>query len=252
MTQNLTCLTSSSMSILGTWPCYTQLKNLVAGENKFYFACEDKPDVEERASSTRIISEVNKEYVLKVCETGLNITKLSPENSIITGKSPIELTLEAETSGCIENGKSVCYYQFDSGGEIAFLNTNANKHSQTFTNLPTGDHNVTIKCVDDAGNSDQKNIQISISLDNTAPVVTRSYTDNNNLVITTTENSQCRFVQNSSIGCSFIYDNNDSSLMIGTGTTHTTTWEAQKNYYIKCKDNFGNQNYDCGIIVKTY
>lgn len=252
MTGNLTCITSPNMAILGNWPCYATLKNFETGENKFYLQCKDQPNIDERVSSTRNINRNSKEYTLNLCSTGLNITSLEPQNQIITGKSPIATTLTATTSGCIDGGRATCYYQFNGGSEIAFLNTNAKMHSQTFDNLPSGDNNITVKCADDAGNTATGNITIKVFIDSQAPNVIRAFDSNNKLTMITDENAECRYIQNSSIGCDFNFYNANYTIMEDNGRFHYAQWIDNKDYYIKCTDVYNNTNFGCGIALRTY
>jgi hypothetical protein len=250
MKYNANCIKNPSLGVMGMWTCTARLVNLSAGENKFYFGCKDQPNIEERMSNKRNINRNNKEYKINVCSTGLNITNVQPKETIIIGKSPVSLSLSADTSGCVQNGKSICYYKFAGGSDIAFLNTNSNKHTQKFTSMPAGFHNITITCKDDAGNSDKKNIAINISIDDDFPVITRAYNAGNKLYISTSEFSECRFAKNNSIGCDFKFE--DGSLMASEGKKHSAEWKDDTNYYIKCKDVFGNINPLCGIMLRTY
>jgi hypothetical protein len=253
MTENMTCLTAPSMASLGNWPCFTTLKNLTVGENKFYFQCQDKPDLPAGSPERRNINRNSKEYIVEVCSTELNITKLEPKNKIITGKIPVAVTLEAETAGCVEGGKAVCYYKFENGSEIAFLNTNSRSHTQPFTNIIAGLHNITIRCEDEAGNFANDSISVSVFLDNEAPNILRTYILNQKINIITDEPSDCKFIDNSSIGCSFNYESDNATLMEGINVVgHSAPWAINKDYFIKCRDIYNNTNLDCGIILRTY
>jgi len=233
------------------------LNNLKAGENKFFFKCQDNPNQNNSTAKPRNTNENAKQYLVNVCATGLNITSLSPQNEIVSGKSPVAVELKATTSGCVSNGKSECSFKFNNLGTNAsdiyvnFLNTNANTHSQLITSMPSGDNNISVKCVDDAGNSDQKTIEVQVDIDNSAPVVLRNYLLNKKLIIVTNENSQCAFTKNSSIGCAFTFADN-VTLMAGTGKSHDTESKENENYYIKCKDGFNNEDASCSIVIKTY
>jgi hypothetical protein len=253
MTKALICMAGSQNSYLGRWPCYTTFGNLSAGENKIYIQCKDHPELAERSESTRNINRNSYEYSINVCSTGLNITKISPEEQIVTGRSPISANLKVETSGCIDGGKATCSYKFGNGGSMDFLNTNSKFHSQEFTNLIAGIHKINITCVDEAGNSDTKTTIIEVSLDNLAPSIIRAYyLDNRKLVVMTDENSVCRYSTNSTLGCSFLYDEDDSVLMSGNQQYHEGYWKYTEDYYIKCRDKYNNTNLNCGAVIRTY
>jgi hypothetical protein len=198
----------------------------------------------------------SKEYSLSVCDRGLNITRVMPESAIISGQSPVAMNLQAETSGCINGGEATCYYDFVGGigGQIPFLTTGGKYHSQEFTSMPAGNHTINITCTDEAGNSDSKVISASVFIDNVAPTISRVYNLNDKLSVYTTEDSECRFVMNESVGCSFnFYDENASVMEAGSdGKTHTIPWAANKDYYIKCSDIYNNTNLaGCAISLRT-
>ncbi len=252
MTGTAICLNDANSVYLNQWPCYAVLGNLTIGENKFYFQCQDQPEIQDRSSNKRNINRNSNEYILKPCETGLTITKLSPQNAIVVGKSPVSVTLEAETSGCVEKGKSTCYYSFPNGAKIEFFKTNSNKHSQTFSNLPTGEQNINVYCEDEAGNSANSNLTITINLDNQAPILQRAYVINQKLTILTDENAFCKYTNNKTIGCSFDFFKDNSTSMSDNARTHTAVWKENTNYFVKCADKFSNANLDCIFNAKTY
>ncbi len=254
MNKTFSCSTNAEAAILGKWPCYAQLTNLTSGNNKIYIQCKDHPELIGRSELTRNLNKKSKEYDLKICSTGLNITKISPSEQIITGKSPISAKIEVETSGCIDGGKAICEYKLDGmTAGINFLKTNSKQHTQTFTSLPNGEHNLTITCSDEAGNSDSKTVLIDVELDNQAPIVLKSYyVDNRKLVVLTDEESTCKYTTNSSKGCFFDFDLDNSTIMTGDERYHEGYWKYTENYYIKCRDQYNNTNLNCGIELRTY
>lgn len=252
MNKTAVCMNEKSSAILSRQPCYVTFSNLTSGENNFYFQCKDQPSLTNRSNLIRNINRNSKEYLLNVCESGLNITSLSESREIITGKSPVNFTLEAETSGCINGGEATCYYQFTNSSNIAFINTGKILHSQTFDNLPEGNHSINVYCEDDAGNSDNKSLSIQVELDNTAPVITRSYTLGKYVYVVTSEDSQCQYNTNTTTGCEFKYGDVNSTTMQGTEKIHIAPYNLNQNYFIKCSDKYNNTNFDCGIKLRTY
>jgi hypothetical protein len=250
MTGNVSCLYSPSAAIFGNWPCFANLTNFQAGANNFYFQCKDQPNIEEWRNASQNINRASKSYTLNLCETGLNITGLEPKNMLVTGRSPISLEINATTSGCIEGGKAVCSFSLDNGFSIAFSQTNARVHKQLFTSMPSGEHNITVSCIDDAGNTANQTLEFDIYLDNQAPIVTRTYNLNNKLTILTNENSNCKYTTNSSLGCDFNFENSLS--MENANIFHYLPWQQNTDYYIKCSDVYNNTLAGCNIILKTY
>ncbi len=254
MTGTMSCLTSTTNINLGRWPCYATLSNLTADINDYYFTCKDKPgSIERTVAEKRITNENPVKYSLNVCSKGLSITSVSPKEKTVTGKSPVVLTLEAQTSGCINGGEATCYYEFASGGgRIQFSDTGTTSHKQIFDSLSSGNHNITISCEDEAGNTAQTSINVNVELDNYAPIVLKAFQANENLVVVTNENAICKYTTNSSLGCSFNYDTDKTETMSGLTNYHYGLWTKNQNYYVKCADGFGNQNLDCGIKLRTY
>jgi hypothetical protein len=252
MNKTLACVTGGNSAVLGNWPCYGTLSNLIPGENKVYFQCRDQPELLEEQSSSRNINRNSKEYSLNVCSMGLNITSIAPANSIISGRSPISVQLEANTVGCVAGGKATCYYKFNNGFDIPFVNTGGKYHTQNFTSIINGTHNILVSCEDDAGNKDNRSTNITVFLDDTAPSVIKSYTLGKALIVQTDEDSTCRFITNSSVGCGFNFDSDNSTSMTGTGKYHSANFQHNTEYFVKCGDIYGNNNFDCGIVVKTY
>lgn len=258
MNSSLYCMTNPESARLGEWPCYALLDNLNAGDNKFYFKCKDQPNLDLNNTAKRPnVNENPKEYNIKVCKEGLNITSITPENQIVTGQAPISAKLEVKTSGCIESGKSKCSYKFENTEYIQFFSTNAKTHSQTFTSMPAGNNKLTIKCIDDAGNFDEKEAWINVTIDNLEPIITRAYDLSRNLVVLTNENSICYVNKNVSSKCDFNLNpesiiSQNLTLMEGIEKTHRISWEDNSLYFVKCRDVFGNENSQCAMAIKTY
>lgn len=253
MDKSLLCATDIGSSVLGRFPCHGTLQNLTAGANAVYFQCQDKPEAEERLNSTRIINRNSKEYIVNVCQTGLNITRVYPNSSITAGKSPVELTIGAETSGCIEGGKSTCYFGFDNGTEIAFLETDATLHSQIFSDMPAGEHSIGIRCEDEAGNSDSKTMRAEIILDNDAPAITRAYEKAGEILIRTNEESLCKYSNDTLEECDFSFEGRNLSVMSSSDNlVHRAPWVRNQNYFIKCSDKYNNTNTLCGISLNAF
>ena len=55
---------------------------------------------------------------------------------------------------------------------------------------------------------------------------------------------------NTSIGCSFNFNQAGISSMVGSGTYHTAPGSYSKEYFIRCQDPYNNTNVGCGIDIK--
>jgi hypothetical protein len=271
MESNATCNNDDNEVYLGNYPCYATLNNLSENGNKFYFKCKDQPNLNTTADSIlqQNTAKNSKEYQVNVCQTGLNITSITPNDKVISGTSPVSLTMKVNTQGCISNGKSICAYRFKNSDSetlesiktasdfIDFYNTDSTTHTQVFSDMPEGNSDIQIKCTDEAGNIAFGETNLQIELDNSAPSVIKVYNKDSNLAIITNEDSQCKYTTNSSIGCSFDFastlnENENIKTMSGITTLHTIGFTPNKNYYIKCQDSYGNTNGLCAIVVRTY
>ncbi|MBM3233521.1 hypothetical protein FJZ19_00330 [Candidatus Pacearchaeota archaeon] len=232
------------------WQCNTTLTNLAKGENTFYFKCKDHPEWEGTANqSNRNVNVESYVYKLKVPQTQLTITKIEPNGTFSFGSEPISINLRAETSGGAENGKAICSWVIGNWYDI-FRNTGSNVHRATLTSMPAGEYNLDVICVDAGFNYATASSNFKLSVDTSAPYVTRVYNSQGDLYIFTNENSECAYSRTDK-NCGFIFEN--GTLMQGGFTQeHFAEWNSQQNYYIKCRDAWRNEPYGCSIKVRTY
>lgn len=231
------------------YECTTTLNGLKNSEdNKFYFRCKDQPKKPEVERNTNTESY---EFILKGTEP-LVLNEIGPNETVRDNTDSVKVTLTAETSAGAEEGKSVCYYNNVSGDNdkyIQFYQTNSNKHSQDLY-LSEGFYTYYIKCVDLGGNSDEKMTSFYVESDAEAPVITRAYKEENNLKLITDEKSECVY---DVLNCNYLFD--DGILLTTLNDiNHFVEWDSSKNYYIKCKDEYGNQPSpdSCSIIAKPF
>jgi len=256
MANEMSCITHPEMGYYGSWSCSAELDKLAVGENKYFFKCKDQPDLNETIIRKRNVNQQSTPFSLNVCSTGLDITSLEPKNTVIGGKSPVETTITAETSGCVDNGVAECSYKFESdaysSGFVPFYETDSRSHSQVFSTIVAGDYNITVECIDPAGNKDKESIYADIEIDNNVPNVVRAYDLNNLLTIITNEESSCVYNADKNVKCEFEFEEGIPMDVSSDGEEHTTAWIKNKEYYVKCKDIYGNQRGGCDISVKTY
>ncbi len=115
--------------------------------------------------------------------------------------------------------------------------------------LGPGDYDFFIRCYDLAGNSDNKQISFTVETDTSAPIVVRVFRDGSNLKIITDEEANCVYDNKNCL-----YDFDDGIDMTGDDKVHSTKWNPDKNFYIKCQDEFGNRPFpqSCNIIVRPF
>ncbi|MFH1608233.1 MAG: hypothetical protein ABIA78_03800, partial [archaeon] len=248
MEETMSCSTSVfEMNAQMLYKCSTTLTGLKNSiENKFYFRCKDKPlATEDRNVNTE-------SYAFSLIGTQpLVINNVGPNNETIKDSSDIvKVTLEADTSAGYKEGEATCYYS-DSENEdsfVMFYNTQSYTHSQELY-LPEGDYEYFIKCLDLGGNSDTKKINFEVESDTSAPLVARVYHEDGYLKLTTTEEAECVY---DSTNCNYLFD--DGTGMTSKGADHFTSWNTNINFYIKCKDGYGNEPLpnQCSIIARPF
>ena len=228
--------------------CNTTLN--VSSNTQFYVRCKDK-------SEYNMTMEDSYPYELQRSASELRIILIDPENGevIRVASEPATVNLEVVTGGGAEDGKATCYYKFaENALPIRFRETDSNKHKQVFSSILGGNYKIWVECEDVAENKAAGTTEFTVYVDTNAPSVTRVYYSNG-LKIATNEDSTCAYSFIDS-RCSFdiknITEKNNAELMTGTGKEHTTEWQAEQTYYIKCMDEYGNQPGRCSIVVRPY
>lgn len=235
------------------YTCKTSLTGLEdLKENVFYFKCKDKPLAQEGDRN-----EMAEGYKFTLIGTQpLYIEEVKPTNETIKGSTDsIKVTLEAKTSAGFDRGKATCYYSTtgaDDDYQMFFYGADSSldyQHKQDLY-LISGSYKYFIKCIDLGGNSDVEEVQFNVETDTTPPMVVRAYHLENYLNLITDEDAEC------------VYDIKDCNYDFASGTPitrvdennrHYLDWDTDKDYYIKCKDEFGNQPApnQCSIVVRA-
>lgn len=191
------------------------------------------------------MNEEGTPIVIRVSEDALIISSVSPDgDKIKTGEWISSVDLEANTEGGVD-GSATCLFSINNGNFQAFKETGGTKHKQKLDRLTEGTYNIKISCADLAGNEANGESNFSIEVDKTNPEVTRVYDDSGRLVVITKERTTCGY---SPANCNFKV--NESSLMEGNEFLHSVALDYNVQYYIKCRDENGNEPSKCSIIVK--
>ncbi len=210
-------------------------------DNMFYYAC-----VDSEGNVMRETHEIN----LRGSEP-LIIKAVGPQNTIQGSASQILVKLEAETAFGADNGLAYCGFSTDSTSEVfeRMNSTESSEHSQ-YLYFPAGTHKVYFRCIDPAGNSADAETEFTVEVDQIPPIVTRVYKNGDRLEIRLNEPGKCVYSLEScyyqfSEGASFSSDPRDR-------TIHTTTWDSESQYFVKCEDLEGNRFAGnlCTIIVQ--
>ena len=243
-----TAVTEINARLLFT--CTTKLTGIRdREENKYYFRCKDLPGKPE---NERNVNQQSYPFTLRGSQP-LNIIKVGPNETITNNTQVVGVDLTLETSNGAEEGKAICYFSPTGveGSYIQMFETNNFEHRQKLT-LSSGNYTYRFRCADAGGNADNRTTSFSVFVDNAAPIVTRAYREIDALKIVTNEDTECAYSFNS---CN--YNFNEGVRMIYSNPSiksrHFAPWQVNRNYYIKCKDLFGNQpNPDaCSLVANA-
>lgn len=239
------------MNSQNLYKCSTTLTGLKNREdNNFYFRCKDQPLKPENERNKNLESY---KFTL-IGSQPLIISSLKPNETIKDSTNVIQVKLEAETSAGYKDGEASCYYSNTGNNDdyILFFDTGktgTNKHIQELS-LPTGNYKYYVKCIDLGGNADIKTTEFSVESDSFSPSVIRIYHEENYLKLITNEKAECVYGKES---CNYQY-NDGIKMQSVNDKEQFTDWNTNFNYYIKCKDEFGNQPLpnQCNIIARPY
>jgi len=128
-----------------------------------------------------------------------------------------------------------------------FGNTNSYQHTQELW-FNTGTYEYFIKCLDLGGNTDETTINFDVETDSLSPLVVRVYHEDKYLKLLTNEEAECVYDTTS---CSYTFEDGIKMNNIDE-TSHYTDWDTAVNFYIKCKDAYGNKPFPdkCNLIAK--
>jgi len=247
MTNELQCSSEFDRNDFGVFGC---LGNIPSDDSsvEIFIRCRDHPEwVGTDREGERNENQESVSIVLRKSESALQIDSISPDNEIIfTGLEIVSVNVEVETSGGVD-GTATCYYSFNNRGEDAFEVTGGSTHTQILSQVTSGEHNLKVNCIDSAGNIAERTTAFSVEVKDVSPNVARVYADSGVLYLVTNEPAECSY-KNS--GCSFEVDEGESMDQLSEGLVHTTDFDTDKTYYIKCKDEYGNEKIgQCDIVV---
>jgi hypothetical protein len=219
-------------------------------DNQFYFRCKDQPGEDES------VRNPNKQSILYVIKGSrpLDIISTAPNGTISNSTDIVKVQLKVETSnGAQENGNATCYLSptTNANDYVEMFETKSYVHKQILT-LGAGNYTYFFQCIDLGGNVANGNTTFAVYVDKDAPILTRAYKDNNALKIVTDENASCIY---STSTCNYQWK--DGKIMqyskAEVRTNHFAEWKENGIYYIKCKDDFGNQPDEsrCDIVVRA-
>jgi hypothetical protein len=253
MENTMSCATSlTQINARELYTCSTELTGISdREENNFYFRCKDQPS---KAEEDRYVNVVSYEFILFGSQP-LNIISSGPNETTIGNTQTVPVELKLITDDGAQEGTAICSFS-DTGEEgnyVLMFETNSFEHKQIL-NLPTGNYNYFFRCVDIGGNAVEAEVSFGVIVDTQAPLVTRIYHDqpNSALKAVTNEDATCVYSLNS---CNYVFEEGLEMVYSNPSvrTSHFAEWQSNQVYYIKCKDNFGNEPgpNSCSIIAST-
>ncbi len=241
MENSMACATSlTQINSRELYTCSTTLTGIAdRQENTFYFRCKDKPNAIENERNVNVNS-----YVFKLRGSQpLNIIEVAPNGTITGSTQTIPVDLRVVTDDGADEGVAICSFS-PTGAQnsyVTMFDTEKIESTQRLT-LGTGNYNYNIRCVDLGGNAATANITFNVLVDTLAPLISRAYHDsaNNALKIVTNENAACVYSLNS---CNYNFNEGVALLYVTPSNkkAHYAEWQPNLVYYLKCKDDFGNE-----------
>jgi len=89
-------------------------------------------------------------------------------------------------------------------------------------------------------------IEFELDIDPNEPIIARIYEEAETLKLVTVRESDCAY---SLDDCDFSFVEG-TEMPYANSTVHVAEWNEEKTYYIKCRDEFRNEDADCSIIVR--
>ncbi|MBT7251982.1 hypothetical protein HN876_03655, partial [archaeon] len=225
--------------------CQTTLTGVTRDGTDYFIKCRDQPNKEENSRN-----EMQESYEFNLHgSTGLVMKNLKPNGTIFGAVSPAPIELSVETSFGCDGGQAICFYSEtgEEGDYISFFDTNSGNgiHTQPLS-LLEGEHTLHVSCVDSGGNLAEDTTTFNVEIDENAPVIARVYEEENLLKVVTVRDSECAYSLNS---CDFSFAEGTQMPFANT-TIHVTEWNQENTYFIKCRDEFLNEEADCSLVVK--
>jgi len=227
------------------YTCKAQLTGIGRNEEAFYVRCKDQPG---KPDNERNVNKQSYKFSLRG-STDLKIKNLLPNGTIYGAVNPAPVTLSVETLFGCNNGKAFCYYSTtdNDADYIMFFDTNKEDgmHTQR-QDLASGSYTYYYKCVDSGGNVAKNSTTFKLEIETSAPVIARIYEQDKMLKIITVRKSECSYTFDN---CDFLFEEG-TQMPYANSTMHVAEWKDDKTYYIKCRDEFKNEEADCSAIVQ--
>lgn len=240
MQNNMSCSNRlEQMNAQQLYTCNTNLDSISRDGTEYFIRCKDNAD-NKMATSYKFSLKGSNPLLIKTAR---------PNETVYGGVNPAPVELFVQTAFGCENNKAICAYSTTDnlGDYVVFYDTNTEDGVNTQKLFfSQGTKKVNVRCVDSGGNLANVSLNFNVEIDTAAPVVARVYEEDNLLKIITVRDSECSFTNDD---CSFLFEEG-TEMPIANSTTHVTEWIKDKTYYIKCRDEFQNEEAGCSAIIK--
>ena len=247
MTNNFSCLGISGRNILNVQePSICEATLPTDNEtNTFYISCADKP-WELSIDKKKIMTP--KKYTLVKPSELIQIKSIFPDYDQEVSSIADPFEYEITTSGGGENHECIWSktgYESMNPIQSRFVKkeNSATKHI-IHPFMQEGENTIYINCSDETGDTVSQELTVEISVDRSAPEVTRIWQTKKTLHLMTDEDSECRY---STENCNFIWS--EAPKMSGDAD-HTLSVTKGQTYYIKCEDEYKTRpSFGCSAEV---
>lgn len=218
--------------------------NLVGNSTTIYIKCQDI----EGNNNTE-----DYPHTFLPSPEALKITDYKPDKEHIRKKpiTPEEpLFFSVTTAGGAFSGNSECWWKLTGPtvAEDTFLQNQSTTHEYEITSqLNPGEHQIDYACLDSAGNFANLTTKFTIEQDQTPPAVVRVFMEGSNIKVLTNEEARCFYNTTYVPNCNFEDGTGMDSMLT---TEHLISYQYDQTYYVKCKDEFEQQNPKCAVIIK--
>lgn len=207
-------------------------------ENNYYIRCMDQPwleDVSERNANAESFA-----YTLNQPEKAIEIDWITPDDDIESGTKFTTIELKVQTSG--GGNLHRCSYSFlGYGNMIEMFETGEDRIHVQSLNRPSGRDIIYIRCSDETGESVEGQTEFRVIHDTSTPQIARIWQAGGSLYFVLSEMAECRY---STQTCNFNWDDMEST---GNAERHSINTVRGNDYYIKCRDDFGNSPDGCSL-----
>ena len=233
---NFTCLSLSGSPVTTVQePSICTATLPISGDtNEFYISCRDQPWKALSESNTK-----NVKYTLNRPSSKIQIKSISPDYNQEVSSIADTFEYEITTTGGGENHKCIW-------SKTGYKNMNpipnrfvkgditSTKHT-IHPYMSDGSNTIYVNCSDETGDTVSSELTVEISVDRSAPTVTRIWQDQRTLHVATDENSECKY---STESCNFIWS---EAPKMSSDIDHTLSTTKGQTYYIKCEDKYGHR-----------